>query len=136
MIVIVDTSVAVAWYIHESFSAAARKWQEAILSGTVHAVVPSLHHLEFANVMRTYVMRREMSPSLANEIYDAHLTAPLEVASAPNSILLRTALHFGSTAYDAAYIAIARETDGFFLTAEKRSTPWVEKLGKKAIVVR
>ena len=34
---VIDTSVAVAWYLNESFSQPAREWQHQILAGKVHA---------------------------------------------------------------------------------------------------
>jgi len=77
---VLDTSVALAWYLNESHSAAARQWQERILSGSVQALVPSLHYQEFANVLRTVVRRGELEAALAEEIFALHLDAPLDTA--------------------------------------------------------
>jgi predicted nucleic acid-binding protein len=135
MTIVVDTSVAVAWYLSESFSKPARVWQEKILTGQAHALVPSLHYLEFANVLRTYVRRKEMQPDLANEIYALHLDAPLNVEDPPRDEILRTALEFDASTYDATFIAIAKINNCPLLTAERSTTPWVIKLGKHAVTL-
>ena len=135
MNVVIDTSVAMAWYLKESFSAPARVWQERILEGTVHAWVPTLHFLEFANVLRTYVRRGTMAADLASELYALHLDAPLNAADPPRDIILATAFEFNATAYDAAFIALAQAYDCPLITAERAGTPWVAKLGKQAVTL-
>lgn len=130
-----DTSVAIAWYLRESFSTPARSWQDKILSGSVQAIVPSLHYLEFANVLRSYVQRKELTADLASELYALHLEAPLDVIDSPREDLLSTALAFQSTVYDAALIALALFYDCPLVTAERTTTPWVVKLRKKAVVL-
>lgn len=135
MNVVVDTSIAAAWYLDESFSTPAREWQQRIMSGKVHAMVPGLHYLEFANVLHTYVRRREMRRDLAEDIYALHLDAPLDLVDPPRGNLLSVAFEYGATAYDAAYIALAQTYDCPLLTAERTTTPWVVKLGKLAVTV-
>lgn len=125
-----DTSVAMAWYLQESVSTSARVWQERMLEGEIEILVPPLHYLEFSNVLRTYVRRRELSSPLAREIYALHLNAPLEELAPPRSELLSTALDYDASSYDASYILLAKTIDAILLTAEKRSTPWVRKLGR------
>jgi len=135
MNVVVDTSIAAAWYLEESFSAPAREWQQRIMSGNVHAMVPGLHYLEFANVLRTYVRRHEMQRELAEDIYALHQDAPLDLVEPPRGNLLSVAFEYGATVYDAAYIALAQTYDCPLLTAERTTTPWVVKLGKLAVTV-
>jgi predicted nucleic acid-binding protein len=135
MNVVIDTSVAVAWYLNESFSLPARDWQQRILSGQVHAMVPSLHYLEFANVLRTYVRRQEMERELAEDIQALHLDAPLDVVDPPRASTLATAFEFDSSAYDAAFILLAQTYDCPLITAERTTAPWVVKLGKLAITI-
>jgi predicted nucleic acid-binding protein len=57
---VLDTSVAIAWYLPETFATAARSYQKQLLDGRVRFVVPSLHFWEMAKVLRTYVRRREL----------------------------------------------------------------------------
>lgn len=133
---ILDTSVASAWYLPESFRDAARNWQSRLLEGRVRLVVPGLHYWEFGNVLRTYVRRSELEPELAREIYSLHLEAPLELAEPERGDVFRTALEYDATVYDAVYVALSRALDLPLLTAERTTKPWVVKLGRKVVSVR
>ena len=128
---VLDTSVAIAWYLPETFRAAARVWQSRLLDGHVRLVVPGLHYWEFGNVLRTYVMRSELEVDLAAQIWALHLEAPLEIAEPERAEVLATALEYGATVYDAVYIALSRSLDLPLLTAERTTTPWVVKLGRR-----
>lgn len=133
---VLDTSVAVAWYLDETFSASARAWQDRLLAGTVRLLVPELHYLECANVLRTLTVRGELTSHLAADIYALHLDAPLEVVTLDRVSLLATALEYGSTVYDAAYIGLAVAMDLPLVTAERTTTGWVAKLGARIASVR
>jgi predicted nucleic acid-binding protein len=133
---VLDTSVAIAWYLPETFRSAARAWQSQLLDGRVRLVVPGLHYWEFGNVLRTYVMRSELEADLAKQIWALHLEAPLEVAEPERAEVLATALEYGATVYDAVYIALSRSLDLPLLTAERTTTPWVVKLGRRVESVR
>jgi predicted nucleic acid-binding protein len=133
---VLDTSVAVAWYLPEVFSGRAKAWQRDMLDGKVRFTVPSLHYWEVANVLRTYVRRDEIEAGLAKEIYDLHLDAPLAVSEPDRSQVLEEALRFGATAYDAVFICLSLLLDVPLLTAEKTTTPWVVKLGDRVVPVR
>ncbi len=87
-------------------------------------------------MLRTCVARGEIEADLAREIYHLHLDARLEVQDPDRADVLRTALRFGATAYDAVYIAFALGSDLPLLTAERTTTPWVVKLGKRVVSVR
>jgi predicted nucleic acid-binding protein len=128
---VLDTSVAIAWYLREQFSEAARRWQEKLLRREVELLVPTLHYWEFANVLRTYVRRGELNEDLAREVHALHLDAPLENAEPDRQRVLGTALEFGATAYDAVYITLSLQQKAPLVTAEKTTTPWVIKLGEQ-----
>ncbi len=125
---VIDTSVTVAWYMQERFSAAARVWQDRMLGGKVRLLVPDFHYWEFANVLRTLVTRGEIGQELAADIFDLHLDAPLEVVEPERRAVLSTALEYGATAYDAVFIAIAVANQAPLITAERNTTGWVTKL--------
>jgi predicted nucleic acid-binding protein len=133
---VLDTSVAIAWYLPEEFTLAARRWQKMMLDGRTVLHVPSLHYWEFANVLRTYVKRVELEPDTAMEIYALHVDAPLVLAEPDRSSILEIALRYDATVYEAVYLALSLELDEPLLTAERSSTPWVRKLGKLADCVR
>lgn len=133
---VLDTSVAVAWYLDEIFSPSARQWQERLLQGKITLMVPGLHDLEFANVLRTLVMRRELEADMAREIFELHLEAPLERVESDARTIIDIALKYGATAYDAAYISLCLARNARFITAEKTTTPWIVKLGARVESVR
>jgi predicted nucleic acid-binding protein len=133
---VLDTSVAVAWYLEEVFSTSARAWQERLLAGKVVLVVPLLHYWEFANVLRTLVQRRELPEDLAREIYELHMDAALERGEPDEKVVLDTALQYGATAYDAVYISLCLSRDIPLITAEKTTTAWVTKLRDRIESVR
>ena len=130
-VLVLDTSVAAAWYLPETFSPEARRWRDRLLAGDVQLLVPNLHYWEMANVLRTYVRRAEIESSLAREVYALHLDAPLESAEPDRSRVLDVALEYEATAYDAVYIALALDHDAPLLTAERTTTPWVVRLGER-----
>lgn len=129
---VLDTSVPIAWYLPETFAESARIWQTRLLEGHARFIVPSLHYWEFANVLRTYVRRGELDEALGRDIWLLHLDAALEVVEPLTERVLPLALEYQTTAYDAVYVALALELDVPLLTAERSSTPWVRKLGKRA----
>jgi len=133
---ILDTSVAVAWYLPETFAVGARAWQARLLEGRVRLVVPSLHYWEFANVLRTYVRRAEITSDIALEIHSLHLDAPLEVDEPERADVLSTALELDATVYDAVFITLGRQLGLPLLTAERKTTPWVVRLGRMVKTVR
>lgn len=133
---VLDTNVTLAWYLEEEFSQCARAWQERLLSGRVRFLIPSLHYWEFANALRTLVVRDEIDDSSAHEIYDLHLDAPLEVAEPERRGILKVAFEHGATVYDAVFIALAVARDVPLVTAERTTTRWVTKLANRIEAVR
>ena len=133
---VLDTGVAVAWYLPESFSPAAKRWQRLLLDGKAELYVPSLQYWEFANVMRTYVRRGALDADIAREIYELHAEAPLIVAEPARASVLDVALEYDATAYDALYIALSLELQIPLLTAERPNCPWIKKLGQLADSLR
>ena len=132
---VLDTSVAVAWYLPESFSEAARSWQRRLLDEDIRLVVPSFHYWEVANVLRTYVRRRELAAGVAREIYALHLQAPLSAIEPDRERVLELALILDATAYDSVYIALAVTLGLPLLTAERPTKPWVAQLEKQGRLI-
>lgn len=133
---VVDTSVTLAWYLPEEFSPAARVWQDRLLAGNARLLVPALHYWEFANALRTLAVREEIEDKSALEILDLHLDAPLEAAEPDRREILNVAFELGATVYDAVFIALALAHDVCLVTAERSTTRWVTKLGKRVQAVR
>ncbi len=133
---VLDTSVAVAVYLPESFSSAARGYWDRIAATGARCVVPSLHYWELGNVLRTRVRRGDLSAATALEIYDLHLDAQLEIAEPDPREVLGVALEFDATVYDAVYISLVLGSDLTLLTAESVTRPWVAKLGDRVVAIQ
>lgn len=133
---VLDTSVAVAWYLPEEFSESAISWQDRMLEDEVRLVVPRLHFWELGNVLRTYVRRAELDADTAREIFSVHLAAPLEIEEPPREGVLKTSLDYGATVYDAVFIRLSLDLRIPLLTAERTTTPWVSRLGGGALTIR
>jgi predicted nucleic acid-binding protein len=133
---VLDTSVAVAWYMPEVFSEAAKAWRRLLIDGKVAFLVPSLHSWELANLLRTYVVRGEIGQELARSIYSLHLDAPIETAEPERLAVLETAFQYQATVYDSVFIALSLARDVELLTAERTTTPWVVKLGDRVQTLR
>lgn len=133
---VLDTSVAVAWYLPESFSTEARRWKKRMIDEDVGFVVPCLHYWEFASVLCTSVTRGEIEEDLATGIFKTHLDAPLAIQEPDRSLVFATAIRYGATAYDADFISLVLGADLPPLTGERTTTPWVVKMGKRAVTLR
>ena len=81
-------------------------------------------------------MRRELDAGLAREIYELHMEAPLERVDPELRTVLETALKYGASACDAAYISLSLARDARLITAEKTTTPWITKLAGRVEAVR
>lgn len=132
---VLDTSVAIAWYVPEAFSESARYWQRQCHDGNIRILIPQLHRFEFGNVLRTQLKRKTLTPTLAEEIYQVHLEAPFICVDPRPANLLTTALEYDATLYDAVYIQLALEHDVSLLTAERGNRGWVRKLGSRAVKI-
>lgn len=64
---VLDASVAFAWYLPESFSAAARGYRDRVAAGKIRCVVPGLRYLEVANALRTRVRPQQIAEELARQ---------------------------------------------------------------------
>ena len=106
------------------------------MKGKIVLLIPSLHYWEFANLLRTLVLRREISEALAREICELHLGAPLERAEPDERQILDVAFEYGATAHDAVYIALSLSRGIQLITAERTTTPWAVKLGDQLEPVR
>ena len=133
---VVDTSVLLAWYLPEAHSKSAKEWRKKMIEDSVKLIVPSLHYWEFGNVLRTYILRKEITEDLSREIFDLHLEAPLEIRNPEIPAVFDNALTYGASMYDAVFITLTLSLGFPFITAEKSTTPWVVKLGERVIPVK
>ncbi|NIR46303.1 MAG: PIN domain-containing protein [Gemmatimonadetes bacterium] len=115
---VVDSSVAVKWYVPEPGSGlASRLFDEA---ADLHA--PDLLASEFGNTLWKKAQRGELSGSEASSIVRALPLVPLELHSSLALLegALEIAVRTARTVYDCLYIALAVALDCRLITADRR----------------
>lgn len=116
---VVDTSVAIKWYVPEPGAAAA----VALLQGGFRLYAPDRIASELGNVLWKKARRSELTPSEAAMVAEQFAVA-CPVTLRPTLALLRPAVEiaarFDRTVYDALYLATALSEGVPFVTADQR----------------
>lgn len=115
---VVDSSVAVKWFLPEDHTDAASR----LLSGNHRLMVPDLLYAEVANVLWKRVGRGEMEEGQASITLQQLDALLLEVhpSWSLNLLALEIACRTGRTAYDSLYIALAVREQAELVTADRR----------------
>jgi predicted nucleic acid-binding protein len=117
--VVVDASVAVAWYLEEAGSASARPLQ----GGAAPLLAPDFLLLEVANVIITQQRRRLPTPPGYPEAALAELRSgaiewiPAGELTGNAAVLAARTLH---PVYDCLYLALCRQREAVLATFDRR----------------
>lgn len=107
MPLILDASVAVAWFVRDQADAHTDRIRRLARRQRLH--VPAIWPLEFANALWQLQRRRILSPAQIDTIVD--LAEPLDIAVHPEVPTSRRALglarKYDLSAYDASYLDLA-----------------------------
>jgi predicted nucleic acid-binding protein len=107
--VVIDASVALAWCFRDQRTEATAKLLERVQTDA--AAVPSLWHLEMANVLALAERRRRITPAESTELIALLETLEIVVDEETPSHALGRVLDLAReerlTAYDAAYLELA-----------------------------
>jgi predicted nucleic acid-binding protein len=119
---VIDTSVALDWYIPQRFSVEARRF----LGAGVDRHAPDLLPVEAAHALLKRVrsvsnLVRHLSFDDANAVREALESAPIQLhPSLPlNRLAFVLAVEIGSSHYDGLFLALAIRLDGQVVTADK-----------------
>lgn len=106
--IVLDSSVAMAWALEDERSGVAERAVKTAFESVAH--VPALWFYEIQNVLALSVRRRRLTLDDAREACETLASIPIRV-HAPRGIgwELALATPSGLTAYDAAYLCIARD---------------------------
>ena len=122
---VLDTSMALAWGLPDENSTAADRFWTEVQSGTqLH--VPTLWWYECANALVVARRRERITEKQAAQLGDLLGSLPLKTAASPTSddlprLQLLAARH-GLSAYDAAYLDLARRLMVGLATLDERLT--------------
>lgn len=119
---VVDNSVVMSWCFEDESS----PYSEAALDAlrTRRAVVPALWAYEAANVLAVAVRKRRLKRGDAQKIAEMLGRLPIEISSTPDrasiAALFALAQEAGLSAYDAAYLELARRESLPIATADSK----------------
>jgi len=117
-VVVVDSSVALKWFVPEALSDRAA----SLLDGDLQLAAPDLLYTEAANVLWKKVGRGELQKEEARDVLSALARTPLAI-TASHALLeaaLEIALAHDRTVYDSLYVALAVAHDSVLVTADAR----------------
>lgn len=120
MVRVVDASVGIKWFIKEDHSEQALECLQELFIGPESFAVPELFFFELVHTFNRLVA----SPNSTHlELLEMILVLPVRRFSM-TSEMMREMKYFqnrGLSGYDAAYIALAKLTNGRWLTADKKA---------------
>jgi predicted nucleic acid-binding protein len=118
--IVLDASVIVKWFSEEEYTDKALEIRERIRMGEESVIVPDLLLYELANAMRynPSLDANDVRDALAS-IFDMDMNIITPVPEIINSAIM-LAFEYNISIYDAFYIALAKETELTFFTADRR----------------
>ncbi|CAN5243540.1 type II toxin-antitoxin system VapC family toxin [soil metagenome] len=115
---VIDTSVAVKWFVPEEYSNQAI----LLLEAEYDLLAPDLIFAEVGNTLWKKVQREEITSTIAQEILQTLLSFPLHIYETRH--LLESAFNIAHTTqrtvYDSIYLALANTFECELVTADKK----------------
>ena len=132
---VVDSSVAIKWFVVEPFTAEARLILNQYKAGTLVLLAPDLINAEVGNVVWKKHTFQGLAKTDAQQIIDSFLFLTFNLT--PTASLLnesfRLAVQLNRTVYDALYLALSIRERCRFVTADERLVNAVSPKYKNAI---
>ncbi|NIN71104.1 MAG: PIN domain-containing protein [Gemmatimonadetes bacterium] len=115
---VIDSSVAVKWYVPETHSGSAA----TLLDESNELVAPDLLPAEFGNALWKKRRSGELTNSEVRSIVEAFRAVPLQIYSSLTLLeaALEIALQTARTVYDCLYVALAVAFNSTLVTADSR----------------
>lgn len=120
--VVVDSSIAIKWFVTEPYSTEAHHILTAYRDGTITFLAPDLLYAEFGNILWKKCRIQGMSNSDANEILNTFAAISMTITSSEsllNDAFLLAMTH-QRTVYDSLYMALSAREQCPFITADER----------------
>lgn len=117
----VDTSVAIKWYVSEELRDEALALFDALATGTIRGTAPSTIQPEFWNALWQKRRRNELSPEEARYIWAEFAEDPVSLYK-PEDLMPRAVevADSGIIIYDTLFIALAEALNTVVATADDR----------------
>ncbi len=119
---IVDSSVAVKWFVVEPYSTEARRILDAYQNGSLSFLAPDLINAEFGNIVWKKHLFQGLDAADAQDVLDKFRRLQFEFT--PTAELLEDAYKIAvthrRTVYDALYLALSVRENCRVLTADEK----------------
>jgi predicted nucleic acid-binding protein len=120
MIVVVDASIVVKWFVEEENSDKAIRIRDKYVEGEVRLIAPEIIKFEVLNALYYKKLFSEDEMEEISEALDSYLfdLYPLKGEYAKKTV--ETAFRNNITIYDASYISLAIMKNAYFYTADEK----------------
>jgi predicted nucleic acid-binding protein len=121
---VVDSSVAIKWFVDEDDSDQAHMLLDRIAAGDYTLIVPELIYAEVGNIIWKKVMRGALTPSDGNIIANIFFEADIGLEVVPTIPLFleasNLAISYKQSMYDSIYLALSIREQCSVVTADER----------------
>lgn len=124
---IIDASVATKWFVDESGRDKALEILEKVISKPQNFCVPELFYFELA-----HVLNRVLGPLNPSQMRLFEKTLHFGMKRIPMNVELHESIcefqAMGLSGYDAAYVAVAKQVSGIWVTFDAKAHKIAEKI--------
>lgn len=116
---VLDSSVVIKWFSEEEDTDLALKFREGFLKGDIDIIIPDLQLYEIANALR--FNKKLNSKDVVNAV-DSLIDIGINIVVPTKDVIssaIDIAFQIDITFYDAYFIALAKELDYNFVTADE-----------------
>ncbi len=136
MKLVIDASMALAWFFERSDAAQAHCAQSVLLAiSEADAFVPALWHLEIANALLVGERRQVVSSAQVLDYLSRLSRLPIMTDDTPTAsrrdLIMALAREHSLTAYDASYLDLALRSDATLATFDKKLAQALSRAGGK-----
>ncbi len=118
--IIIDSGVFIKLVINEAYSNKAYEIRDAYISKNINIIVPSLFVYEVLNVLKYSKSFNKNELEFFPEILENYGFGIFNISIEFAKSIIRIALKYNITIYDAAYVALAITTNSIFYTADEK----------------
>ncbi len=119
---VIDTSVAIKWFLKEPFEKEAIKIRDAFRDKKCDLLAPDLIYSEFANTIWKRVLFNNLDKQLAELIIADFSLIPLKIVPSRNLILeaYNLGIKFRRSVYDSLFLSLSSITRSPLVTADEK----------------
>jgi predicted nucleic acid-binding protein len=120
---VIDSGVAIKWYVDEAYSPEARRLLAAYGSGALTLLAPDFIYVEINNIMWKKQTFQGFNPQDAQDIVQRFRVRQLFKLTAGTALLddaYQLAVTYRRTVYDSLYLALSLRAGCQFVTADEK----------------